>query len=681
MLNKISILDCTLRDGSYAIDYQFTAEDTAIIAVGLEKAGFRIIEIGHGLGLGASSQKYGSAAATDEEYLNVAQKYLKKAKFGMFCIPGIAQLKDLEKAARYNIGFIRIGTNVTQIEQAEKFIKRAKDLGMMVFSNLMKSYAVNSLEFADKVKQAYVYGADVICVVDSAGGMLSADVGEYIKIVKNETGAKIGFHGHDNLRLAVANSLEAIRSGATIVDATLGGIGRSAGNAQTEIIAILLDKMGYKTGINLYKTLDLGEKIIKPIAWEGKGIDATSALLGSTQFHSSFVKIVGKFAQKYGVNERELITEVSKIDRVNVTDELVENVAKKIKPAKSHFMPIHFDFDVYGLIKEYDQRDVKGISLTIVNEMLVISKKTAKKIVFTLSKTLNKNKKYTTFPFVRHNEIYIIGNAEVISEIDALKIASTVDGLVDYILVDYWLYEHIKNKMSNFKSTVLPYSDFGAQMVSLHKIIISLSKSIPLTVFISGNNYFTSDLISRLLLDGYFVINNSAINKKEFYGELGKNLLKDIPSNIKKCDFIVGLTPFETSIGIKILKGTRKMAIVIDAGPGSMSKKTISYALKKGISIYRIDMRAGLFGEIESVLKTHYLKNNVIGEGKIKGVKVVSGGVIGRKGDVVLDSVGTPSKVLGVADGLGQILPYQRSMSYLDNMKKIESEIAKRKFL
>jgi 4-hydroxy-2-oxovalerate aldolase len=680
-MNTVSILDCTLRDGSYAIDYQFTAEDTAIIAVGLEKVGFRLIEIGHGLGLGASSQKYGNAAATDEEYLIAAQKYLKKAKFGMFCIPGIAQVKDLKKATRYNIGFIRIGTNVTQLEQAEEFIKRAKDLGIIVFSNLMKSYAVDSLEFAKKVKQVYVYGADAICVVDSAGGMLPVDVREYIKIVKNETGAKIGFHGHDNLRLAIANSLEAVRSGATIIDATLKGIGRSAGNAQTEIIAILLDKMGYKTGVNLYKTLDFGEKIIKPIAWEGKGVDAISVLLGATQFHSSFVKIIEKFAQKYGVYEKRLITEVSKINRVNVTDELVENVAKNLKPGKKNFMPVHFDFNVSSLIKKYNPNDIKEISLSIINEMVNISKKTGKKIVFTLASTLNKERRYTAFPFVRHNEIYIIGNAEVISKKDALAIIKTIDGFADFILIDHSLYNDLSGNLIGLKSLVLAYSDSDAQVVSVNKMINFLSSTKLSSVFISGSNYLAKSLIMRLLFEGYRVINDNFFNKKELYAGFKGNLIANDVKNVRRADFIVGFTPYEISITQDMLYKLKKGVVLIDAGPGSIATDAIDCSLRRGIHVYRIDMRAGLFGEVESVLKNYYLKRNIIGERKIKAIQVVSGGVIGKKGDIVLDSVNNPSRVIGVADGKGGLILGDNRNTYSSRIIKARNYVTKTRFM
>ncbi|MGB8322096.1 MAG: hypothetical protein WCE52_03950, partial [Candidatus Acidiferrum sp.] len=135
------ILEVTLRDGSYLIDFQFTAEDTATIASALEGVGFRWIEVGHGLGLNASQAGKGMAAATDEEYMEAATQALKHAKWGMFFIPGIGREEDLRLAARYGMSFIRVGTNVTETAQAEPYIALAKELGFIVSYNAMKSYA------------------------------------------------------------------------------------------------------------------------------------------------------------------------------------------------------------------------------------------------------------------------------------------------------------------------------------------------------------------------------------------------------------------------------------------------------------------------------------------------------------------------------------------------------------
>src|SRR5574337_921441 len=126
MKRKIKILDTTLRDGSYAINFSFTSSDTSILCKNLEDAGFEYIEIGHGSGLNASNLGYGKTVQTDEEYMIAADEVLGKAKYGMFCIPGIARLKDLDIASKHNMEFIRVGTDVTKVPKSEIFIKKAK---------------------------------------------------------------------------------------------------------------------------------------------------------------------------------------------------------------------------------------------------------------------------------------------------------------------------------------------------------------------------------------------------------------------------------------------------------------------------------------------------------------------------------------------------------------------------
>ena len=110
MISKeLQILDTTLRDGSYIIDFQFTAEDTALIVSCLAHAGIPLIDVAHGLGLGAAKAGKGLQAATDEAYLHAAVQSAGKSKVGAFFIPGIGTEDDIRIAADCGIHFIRIG--------------------------------------------------------------------------------------------------------------------------------------------------------------------------------------------------------------------------------------------------------------------------------------------------------------------------------------------------------------------------------------------------------------------------------------------------------------------------------------------------------------------------------------------------------------------------------------------
>src|SRR5258708_22580938 len=186
------VLEVTLRDGSYLIDLQFPAEDTATIAAALESIGFRWIEVGHGLGLNASQSGKGMAAATDEEYMEAAAQALHAAKWGMFFIPGIGREEDIRLAARYGMSFLRIGTNVTEATQAEPYIALAKELGLIVSYNAMKSYAVSPAEFGSVVAKVHHWGADISCLVDSAGSMDPDSVAAYFRAAKAESPSLLG---------------------------------------------------------------------------------------------------------------------------------------------------------------------------------------------------------------------------------------------------------------------------------------------------------------------------------------------------------------------------------------------------------------------------------------------------------------------------------------------------------
>lgn len=316
-----TILDCTLRDGSYAVDFGFTAADTKAISVTLDELGFRYIEVGHGIGLGASEKGYGVAACTDIEYMHWAH-----GNWGMFCIPGIAELKHLDLLAENGGSFVRVGCDVDKVETAKPFIERARDLGLYVFSNLMKSYAMEPEPFAMMARRCADYGAQCVYVVDSAGSMTPADIERYALHLNGQSrDFELGFHGHNNLGLAVANALKAMECGFSIIDTTLGGIGRGGGNVATEQFL----GAGRLTGHHLLKVLDAVETHIRPIigAECKRQLDVVSGVYG---FHSSYMPRVLAYAKAQQVDPRRVIAALASMDRVNVTAELIEEATARV---------------------------------------------------------------------------------------------------------------------------------------------------------------------------------------------------------------------------------------------------------------------------------------------------------------------------------------------------------------
>jgi len=344
------LLECTLRDGSYAIDYQFSVADTELVARELAHAGFRWIEVGHGVGLGASEKGIGQAKETDIDYVRAGKSAIEgsDAIIGVFFIPGIGEARHMEEAAEAGLDFIRVGSNITEHKSTQASVKHAKSLGLMVSVNLMKSYAVDAKRFAATCGEVAEYGADTVVLVDSAGGMLPEEITEYSERGLEAVDIPLGFHGHNNFQLAVANCLAARKTGVRILDVSLRGMGRSAGNAQTEIMVTLLEKMGEPTGVDLLKTLDIGEKVIAPMMPAQKGVDDVAVATGAGKFHSSYLPKVKKAAEEAGVDLRELIMRVGEADVVGASDEMIMDLAQELakRPRRFRFPhAVRFDTD------------------------------------------------------------------------------------------------------------------------------------------------------------------------------------------------------------------------------------------------------------------------------------------------------------------------------------------------
>ncbi|QKD19633.1 4-hydroxy-2-oxovalerate aldolase [Mesorhizobium sp. NZP2077] len=346
MSERLRLLDTTLRDGSYVINFQFTARDTALVAGQLEAAGFELIEIGHGIGLGASQRNCRRAAETDEAYLAAAADTLKRAMWGMFCIPGVATLQQIDMAADYGMKFIRVGTDVADVPDSKEFIGRAKKHGMFVCANYMKSYVAAPEDFARNALLSKQYGADVVYIVDSAGGMLTRDMESYFRAVRDVCDVKIGFHGHNNLGLGVANAVRAAELGAAIVDTSLQGMGRSAGNTPTELFIAVMERLGVAMGFDPLRVMDIGEKYIKPLI-RRDGLNSLDIVAGYAQFHSSYMDVIREFSSKFGVDPRKLIIALCERDKVNAPRAMVEDLAQALSAEPEDAFSARFLLDRY----------------------------------------------------------------------------------------------------------------------------------------------------------------------------------------------------------------------------------------------------------------------------------------------------------------------------------------------
>ena len=292
----VDLFDVTIRDGSYSINFQFNEQDVREIYKEIEGAGFKYIEIGHGMGLNASSVSV-KAASTDDEYLAIAADVRTTSKFGTFFIPGVGQKEHILSARKnYDMDFIRIGQEANRIEEIIPYVEYATSLGYEVMCNFMKTYIISPTEAAKKSAKLAQAGASAVYIVDSAGGMTPDEVAEYVKAISNETDIRIGFHAHNNLELASANSIKAIENGCSLIDCSIGGLGRSAGNTRTELFVPTMRRLGYECNYDEMEILRIWEECILPV--QKRCVQTSAAITGGyARVHSGMIQPYQKAAK------------------------------------------------------------------------------------------------------------------------------------------------------------------------------------------------------------------------------------------------------------------------------------------------------------------------------------------------------------------------------------------------
>ncbi len=153
--------------------------------------------------------------------------------------------------------------------------------------------------------------------------MTPDEVNEYLYNTSEHCGTALGFHGHNNLSMAAINTIQAVKSGATFIDTCVRGMGRSAGNAQTEIVIILLQKLGFYQHIDVYDLYDLANKIVVPMMPRPQGMTDDEIHIGYSKFHSSYNPMVNKAVDEFNIDSKKLIKTVSDINCLNPTQEII----------------------------------------------------------------------------------------------------------------------------------------------------------------------------------------------------------------------------------------------------------------------------------------------------------------------------------------------------------------------
>ena len=333
-MNKLRICDVSLRDGSHVIRHQFTVPQVVSIASGLDAAGLHMVEVSHGDGLGGSSLQFGRSHTDELELIRAAREVLKRAKLTVLLLPGVGTRDDLKAAHALGAEVVRVATHCTEADIAAQHIGLARELGMEVAGFLMMAHMNPPRELAAQARLMESYGAHAVYVTDSAGALTIPAARDRVRALRDALGCEVGFHAHNNLSLAVANTLVAIEEGATWIDAAVRGFGAGAGNTPTEVLAAVLDKLGLNPGLDVFKLMDVAEELVPPVMQRPALIDRASLTLGYCGVYSSFLRHAERAAERFGVDAREILVELGRRNAVGGQEDMIIDVAVELAQRK-----------------------------------------------------------------------------------------------------------------------------------------------------------------------------------------------------------------------------------------------------------------------------------------------------------------------------------------------------------
>ncbi len=614
----------------------------------------------------------------------------------MFFIPGIGREEDIRLAADYGMSFLRIGTNVTEAAQAEPYIALAKALGLIVSYNAMKSYAVTPAEFGAIVAQVHGWGADIACLVDSAGSMDPDSVAAYLRSAKAESASPLGYHGHDNLSLAMANTLRAIEEGAVLVDASLQGMGRSAGNAVTEVLVAILQRRGALSHVDLKAAMDVGQGLIQPLLGK-RGVDPMAVTGGLAKFHSSFTGKVQSYARKHDIDVRDLIVRLCQEDQVSAPDELLERLSHELASLK---MPRVLSIPAFHVESGKEKTSAEALD-TLLKELRARAVKAGK---FSALNVVTGEKPLAEFVVsgnIHSTQSHVVGSVTLTSDGHLSTVLDAVDGRADVLLldVDRKLFGPTKPaevaRACLKKTVLLTYLDSRVWVEAVEEQIVRVLHEVlnDSEIVVAGDHPRSRVLALRFAERGARVtlISDPEPTAAPFVDHarslsLAAEKLKlscmkaDAGGvfDVLACAKMVVVWPagapwFDRHFARHLSPKT----YVFDAAIGSILPDGIAEAQRRGCLLLRIDIWPALTGVLaathESMLKT----KDALGWVTMDGISVVAGGAMGQSGDVIVDSAHHPTRVIGVCDGQGGVR-FRFHEEEAERVRRVQTEINRR---
>lgn len=331
----VRMTDTCLRDGSHAKGHQFTEQQVRDVVAALDAVGMPVIEVTHGDGLGGSSFNYGFSLTDERTLMKAAVETAKQAKIAALMVPGIGTMDDIRFIRDAGVSIVRVATHCTEADVSIQHFGLARSLGLETVGFLMMAHSRPPELIAKQARIMADAGCQCVYVVDSAGAMILEDVQYRVESVVAELGddAQVGFHGHDNLNIAVANSVIAVRSGAVQIDGSTRGFGAGAGNTRNEVFAAVAERLGISTGIDVLRLIDAAEDVVRPVMDGECIIDRLALVMGYAGVYSSFLKHAYRAAEQYGVSGADVLLECGRQELVGGQEDQIIFIAAELAAA------------------------------------------------------------------------------------------------------------------------------------------------------------------------------------------------------------------------------------------------------------------------------------------------------------------------------------------------------------
>jgi len=329
------ITDSTLRDGSHAMSHRFTERQVRDVVRALDDAGVPVIEVAHGDGLAGSTFNYGFSFTDELDLIAAAVDEARRARIAVLLVPGVGTRADLQRAHDAGASIVRVATHCTEADVSIQHFGMARELGMETVGFLMLSHMTTPETLARQARIMVDAGCQCVYVVDSAGALVLDEAADRVAALVDELGrdAQVGYHGHNNLAMGVANSVLAYRAGAQQIDGSTRALGAGAGNSPTEVLTAVFDHLGIQTGIDLPSILRAAEEVVRPIMLREPTMDRSSIMLGYAGAYSSFLIHAERAAERYGVPAHDILAEVGRRGYVGGQEDMIIDVALSLRDA------------------------------------------------------------------------------------------------------------------------------------------------------------------------------------------------------------------------------------------------------------------------------------------------------------------------------------------------------------